>query len=95
MRMAKVTGSVWATQKIPSLAGKKLMILQPLDFETQEASGDEVIAVDTVQAGIGDTVFFVLSREATIPLPEPFNPVDATIIGIIDRIDLKLKQIHY
>jgi ethanolamine utilization protein EutN len=95
MRMAKVIGQVWATQKVSTLIGKKLLLLQPYDFESQKAFGDELVAVDTVQAGIGDTVFFVLSREATLPLPEPFNPVDATIVGILDRLDLADRQIHY
>ena len=95
MRMAKVIGQVWATQKAPTLTGKKLLLLQPYDFESQKAFGDELVAVDTVQAGVGDAVFFVLSREATIPLPEPFNPVDATIVGILDRVDLADQMIHY
>jgi ethanolamine utilization protein EutN len=48
-----------------------------------------MIAVDTVGAGQGETVFYITSREAVIPLPVEMAPVDASIVGIVDRIDLQ------
>lgn len=50
--------------------------------------GDPLVAVDTVGAGAGETVFYISSREATIPLRPEMTPVDASIVGIVDRIDL-------
>ncbi len=93
MRLGQVVGNIWATQKPDTLKGKRLLIVQPKDFETLENAGDPLVAVDTVEAGRGTWVFYVLSREATIPLPNPFNPVDASIVGIVDRIDLADRQI--
>ena len=87
MYFAKVIGTVWATRKDPSLLSFKLQIIQPLDA-SREASGDPIVAVDTVGAGPGETVFYVTAREATIPLPVEMAPVDASIVGIVDRIDL-------
>jgi ethanolamine utilization protein EutN len=45
------------------------------------------VAVDTVGAGVGETVMYITAREAVIPLPVDMAPVDASIVGIIDRID--------
>ena len=87
MRLGKVIGKIWATQKITGLKGKKLLIVRPLADESLEPAGRDIIAVDTVRAGSGDLVFWVSSREAGVPLPNPFNPVDATIVGIIDHFN--------
>jgi len=83
---AKVIGTVWATRKDGSLEGMKLQCLQPLNGR-REAAGDPIIAVDTVGAGSGETVIYITAREATIPLPVAMAPVDASIVGIVDRID--------
>jgi ethanolamine utilization protein EutN len=86
MQLGRVTGKVVATRKLDSIANLKMLIVQPLD-QDKRPMGKEIVAIDTVQAGQGDTVFFVTGREASFPLPEAFNPVDATIIGIVDSID--------
>ena len=57
--------------------------------EPREKAGQPIIAVDTVGAGPGETVFYITAREAVIPLPIEMAPVDASIVGIVDRIDLK------
>ena len=92
MRFGRVTGRLWATQKPDSLRGKKLLIVQPVDMETLEDRGEALVAVDTVEAGVDTWVFYVLSREATLTLANAFNPVDAAIVGIVDRIDLRSGQ---
>jgi ethanolamine utilization protein EutN len=66
----------------------KLQIIQPLNAK-RELAGVPIIAVDTVGAGQGETVFYITSREAVIPLPVEMAPVDASIVGIVDRIDLQ------
>ncbi|MBU1298552.1 MAG: EutN/CcmL family microcompartment protein [Bacteroidetes bacterium] len=88
MFFAKVIGTIWATRKDPNTTGFKLQFIQPLNVHREKA-GDPIIAVDTVGAGPGETVYYTTAREATIPLPAEMAPVDATIIGIVDRIDVR------
>jgi ethanolamine utilization protein EutN len=84
---AKVIGTVWATRKDENLLQFKLQFIQPLNAQ-REIAGDPIVAVDTVGAGPGETVIYITAREATIPLPVEIAPVDASIVGIVDRIDL-------
>lgn len=87
MQLAQVIGTVVATQKYPGLEGIKLLIIQPLD-KAQQPAGEPVVAADaTAQAGPGELVFVVASREAALALPEPFVPVDHAIVGIVDQVD--------
>jgi ethanolamine utilization protein EutN len=88
MFFAKVIGTVWATRKDEHLRNFKLQFIQPLNAARQMA-GDPIVAVDTVGAGPGETVIYITAREATIPLPVDMAPVDASIVGIVDRIDLE------
>lgn len=84
MYLGEVIGTVVADQKIEGLEGKKLLLVQPVD-EDRAPSGAKEVAVDTgVQAGPGDFVFLVGSREAALGLDPWFVPVDAAIVGIID-----------
>jgi ethanolamine utilization protein EutN len=83
--LARVIGSCTATVKTPNLLGNRLLVLQPLTFDLQR-DGEPFIAVDTLRSGPDDLVFFVSAREAAKALPEPFNPVDATIMGIVDEV---------
>lgn len=87
MFFGKVIGTIWATRKDESLRSFKLQLLQPLNALRQKI-GPPIIAVDTVGAGQGETVFYITAREAVIPLPVESAPVDASIVGIVDRIDL-------
>ena len=86
MYLAKVIGTVWATRKDENLRTLKLQFIQPLNAK-REKTGDPIVAVDTVGAGPGATVFYITAREAVIPLPVEMAPVDASIVGIVDRID--------
>jgi ethanolamine utilization protein EutN len=89
MFFGTVIGTIWATRKDESMRSFKLQIVQPIDARRRPA-GDPIVAVDTVGAGTGETVFYITAREATIPLPSEFAPVDASIVGIVDRIDLSV-----
>lgn len=89
MKIGKVIGTIVADRKVDSLKGVKLLLVQPLD-ETGEPAGEPVVACDTQQSGPGETVFFIGGREASLPLPDPFNPSDATITGIIDEVTTEL-----
>jgi ethanolamine utilization protein EutN len=83
-----VIGSVMCTQKVDSFEGVKLLLVQPLTERLQD-SGDPIVACDTVQAGPGDIVFYEGGREAALGLKNWFNPSDATIMGIVDHVDLE------
>jgi ethanolamine utilization protein EutN len=86
MHLARVIGTVVASQKYRGLAGIKLLIVQPLDKQ-QHPSGEPIVAADaTAQAGPGELVFFIASREAALTLPVTFVPVDHAIVGIVDDV---------
>lgn len=86
MYLGIVTGTVVAERKATGLEGKKLLLVQPVDEHGAKA-GDVQAAVDTVQAGVGDLVYLVGSREAALALDPWFVPVDAAIVGIVDGVD--------
>ncbi|MCG8605561.1 EutN/CcmL family microcompartment protein [bacterium] len=86
MNLAKVIGTIWATQKDVNLEGAKMQIIQPQDHR-QKKIGDPIVAVDTIGAGPGELVYFVTAREATIPYPTRIAPIDAAIVGIVDWVD--------
>ncbi|MEX2090206.1 MAG: EutN/CcmL family microcompartment protein [Bacteroidota bacterium] len=90
MFLAKVIGTIWATRKDENLKSFKLQFIQPLTAR-REKVGTPLVAVDTVGAGPGETVMYITAREAVIPLPVQMAPVDASIVGIVDRIDLAQK----
>jgi ethanolamine utilization protein EutN len=85
---AKVIGTLWATRKDENMKSFKLQLIQPQNAKRENA-GTPIIAVDTVGAGPGETIFYITSREAVIPLPVEMVAVDASIVGIVDRIDLQ------
>lgn len=86
MYLGRVIGTVVADRKVEGLAGSKLLLVQPLDDQLRKSRGPEV-AVDTVQAGPGDLVHLVGSREAALALEPWFVPVDAAIVGIVDQVN--------
>lgn len=86
MQLARVIGTVVATEKADGLEGVKFLIIQPLDRK-QEPKGDPVVAADAVHmAGTGELVYFVSAREAAEALPNRFVPVDHAIVGIVDQV---------
>lgn len=85
MYLGQVVGTVVAERKAEGLSGQKLLLVQPLDH-LRKPSGPPEVAVDTVRAGPGDLVFLVGSREAALALTPAFVPVDAAIVGIVDRV---------
>lgn len=87
MYLGIVTGTVVAERKAAGLEGKKILLVQPVD-EHKNAVGDVQAAIDTVQAGVGDFVYLVGSREAALALDPFFVPVDAAIVGIVDGLDV-------
>lgn len=92
MKLARVTGTVVATEKVAGLEGVRFLIIQPLDKQ-QRPSGRALVAADAVHmAGPGELVYFVASREAAEALEERFVPVDHAIVGIVDDVHLETAE---
>lgn len=91
MQLARVLGSVVATEKAEGLEGVRFLVIQPLD-KNQEPSGGTVVAADALHmAGPGEVVYFVSSREAAEALPVRFVPVDHAVVGIVDDVNIAVE----
>ena len=86
MQLARVIGTVVATVKNDSLAGRKLLVVQTVD-RNLEPNGKPMVAVDAVGAGIGELVFWCRGKEASFPFKREDTPTDCTIVGIVDSED--------
>ena len=88
MLIARVVGEVVATQKHESHVGRKALLVQPLNLDGTDR-GDAVVALDSVDAGVGDQVLLIMEGySAMTAVGRPNSPIDMAVIGIIDRIDL-------
>ena len=88
MKLGRVIGTAVATVKVEGLEGVKFLLVQPLD-KNRKPSGHAIVAADGVaMAGPGDLVYYVSSREAALALPNTFVPVDDTIVGLVDAVEL-------
>ncbi|HVF22595.1 MAG TPA: EutN/CcmL family microcompartment protein [Pyrinomonadaceae bacterium] len=83
MQLARVIGTVVATVKNDSLAGRKLLVVQTLD-RNLASTGKPMVAVDAVGAGVGELVFWCRGKEASFPFKREDTPTDCTIIAIVD-----------
>ena len=94
MFLAKVTGSVVATQKVDTMVGHKLLIVEPYRLEAKKRQtliplGRTFVAVDTLGAGEGEFVLITQGSSARLT-PETKNlPIDTVIIGIVDRVHVE------
>ena len=87
MLLAKIVGTVVATQKDPRLVSSKLLVMRPMD-PRGKADGNYLVAIDTVDAGVGETVLVVSGSSARMAAGLKDCPVDAAIIGIVDEIEI-------
>jgi ethanolamine utilization protein EutN len=88
LQIARVIGTVVATQKHPKFEGAKLLLVQPLNLD-DTPRGVALLAVDGVGAGVHEKVLIVLEgRAAGEALGRKAAPVDAAIVGIIDDVDI-------
>jgi ethanolamine utilization protein EutN len=92
MFIAQVIGTVVATRKHEKLVGSKIQVIQPLNPDNQSAQGTPMVAVDAVGAGVGEQVIVVGGSSARMGLDREDSPVDATIIGIIDQLEIDRRQ---
>ena len=88
MLIARVVGELVATQKHPSHEGRKLLLVQPLNLDGSNR-GDAVVAMDAVDAGVGDRVLLATEGfSAMTSVGRPQSPIDMAVIGFIDQIEL-------
>ena len=92
MYAGRIIGRVVATQKYPTLEGIKLLVVQPTDASGNEI-GEPIVAADTIGTGAGEWVYLCDSKDSCFAFTEELLPIDASIVGIIDKADLiKLEE---
>jgi ethanolamine utilization protein EutN len=88
MMIGRVIGEVVTTRKHASHEGSKALLVQPLNLDGSDR-GDAVVALDAVDAGIGDRVLLTMEGfSAMTSVGRPQSPIDMGVIGVIDRVDL-------
>jgi len=87
MQLGRIIGNVVCTIKNPSLEGKKLLLVQPIDRHGKD-KGKPFVAIDTVGAGAGETIYWCRGREASFPFLPIEVPTEATIVGIVDTVNI-------
>lgn len=87
MFLARIVGNVVATVKDPSLAGKKILVVQPIDKHGKD-QGNKLLALDSVGAGAGETVYCCRGREASFPWYPDEVSTETTIVAIVDQINV-------
>ena len=94
MFLAKVIGSLVSTQKVETLRGHKLLLVEPyrLDAKTRkklESAGRTFVAVDTLGVGVGDMVLITQGSSARLTPQTKDLPIDTVVIGMIDQIEVE------
>ncbi len=87
MLLARVVGTVVATRKDPRLVSNKLLIVRPMD-PRGKPEGNYLVAVDTVDAGVGEQVLIVSGSSARMAAGMKDTPIDAAIVGIVDAVEI-------
>lgn len=97
MFLARVTGSVVATQKVASMTGHKLLAVEPYRVdESRERlvpTGRTFVVVDTLGAGLGEMVLVCQGSSARLTPETEKLPIDAVIIGLVDTVDVEGRAI--
>jgi microcompartment protein CcmK/EutM len=90
MFLGRVVGRVWASVKNPALESQRLLIVQPVGPDLRPA-GKTIVCTDTASAGAGELVYWCRGRESTFPFLPAEVPTDATIVGIVDSLNIPKK----
>jgi len=86
MKIGRITGTVVSTIHLPIITGRKMLLVDLMDLDGNE-TGDYVIAIDTVDAGAGETVLILdEGTGARQVLGEPDAPIRAVVVGIVDEV---------
>ncbi|MAE70510.1 MAG: ethanolamine utilization protein EutN [Gemmatimonadetes bacterium] len=91
MKLGRVVGTVWATRKVDSLTGLKLLIVRDLDLDHSFKSSF-VVAADSVGAGVSEVVLYAGGSSARQTQVTTDRPVDAVIMAIVDRLDVSVSD---
>ena len=94
MLLARVIGNVVSTRKVDNLTGAKLLVVEPVDFESLEPAGKPLVAVDAVGAGEKEIVLVVQGSSARLTPATEGSPVDAAIMAIVEFIDVGEKTTY-
>ncbi|MDR2734691.1 MAG: EutN/CcmL family microcompartment protein [Spirochaetota bacterium] len=94
MVLAKVIGTVVSAHKEERLAGVRFLLLDKINPATMQGKGDLVVAIDGLDAGPGEIVFFVAGSSARLTAVTDGKPTDATIIAIVDNIEIGGKYVY-
>ena len=99
MFVAKVTGSLVSTQKVDSMVGYKLLVVEPyrLEAETRESlvtTGRTFVAVDLLGAGVGDYVLITQGSSARLTPETSKMPIDTVVIGIVDQVHVDKTSVY-
>ena len=91
MFVAKVTGSLVSTQKVATMVGYKLLIVEPYRLEPKQrksltTTGRTFVAVDTLGAGEGEYVLITQGSSARLTAETKNMPIDCVVVGIIDQV---------
>lgn len=88
MLIARVVGEVVSTEKVASHQGRKALLVQPLNLDGTDR-GDAVVALDAVDAGVGDRVLLTMEGySAMTSVGRPNSPIDMAVIGVIDTVEI-------
>ncbi|HEV2177420.1 MAG TPA: EutN/CcmL family microcompartment protein [Terriglobia bacterium] len=90
MFLARVVGNVVSTVKDSPLVGKKILVIQPIDKNGRD-HGEKLLALDSVGAGAGETVYYCRGKEASFPWLPDEVPTDASIVAIVDRVNVAVE----
>ena len=94
MLVGRVTGNVVSTNKVDSLRGTKLLIVQPVELDTLVMKDDYVVCVDDVGAGEGEIVMWAGGSSSRQTDLTTNKPVDSSIVGIVDFVDILGKRVY-
>jgi microcompartment protein CcmK/EutM len=90
LTLGKVIGTVWATRKDENLVGLKFQIVRSIDLDYKDKD-QFIVAVDSVQAGVGDIVLFATGSSARQTAITKNRPIDAVIMAVVDKLDIEKK----
>ena len=89
MILARVAGTVVSSQKASQMEGLKLLLLEKIDPVSMQGKNDFIVAMDGVGAGVDEIVFYVSGSSARMAETTKGLPTDATVVAIVDLIELK------
>ncbi len=87
MMLGRIIGNVVCTVKDAALEGHRLLIVQPIDRRGRDR-GRAFVAIDAVGSGAGETIYWCRGREASFPFLPNQTPTEATIVGIVDTVNI-------